>query len=144
MKSMLTQDAPTVRRVLPNAKRDHIQGPIDAPMKLLEYGDYECPFCGEAHQLIKALQEGLGDRLCFAYRHFPLTNVHPHAEPAAESAEAAGAQGNFWGMHDLLFENQDALDYDDLGQYVATLGLDAPRLIGEVLAGVYRPRVRED
>jgi protein-disulfide isomerase len=135
---------PRAGLVLPDPKRDHIQGLPNAPIKLLEYGDYECPFCGEAHQIIKAIEQELGNRLCFAFRHFPLTNVHPHAEQAAEAAEAAGAQGNFWGMHDLLFENQDALDYDDLGQYAAVLGLDAPRLISEVLAGVYRPRVRED
>jgi protein-disulfide isomerase len=113
-------------------------------MTLVEYGDYECPLCGEAHGVIKALQQSLGERLCFAFRHFPLANMHPHAEKAAEAAEAANAQGDFWGMHDMLFENQDALDYDDLGQYAAVLGLDAPRLMNEVLAGVHSARVRQD
>jgi protein-disulfide isomerase len=86
----------------------------------------------------------LGDRLCFAFRHFPLTNVHPHAERAAEAAEAAGKQGAFWEMHDVLFENQSALDYDDIAEYAAALGLNVSRLINEVLSGAHAPRVRED
>ena len=129
---------------LPDRKRDHIQGPADAPIKLLEYGDFECPVCGQTHPIIKAIQEQLGDSLCFAFRHFPLTNVHPHAERAAQAAEAAGAQGRFWAMHDALFENQDALEDDDFVQYAGGLGLDADRLIHEVWAGAYAGRVRED
>ena len=78
---------------LPDGNRDHIQGSLDAPIALVEYGDYECPFCGEVYPVITAIQRALGNRLCFAFRHFPLTNVHPHAEHAAEAAEAAGAQG---------------------------------------------------
>jgi len=128
----------------PDPKRDHVQGPIEAPIALLEYGDFECPVCGEVYPVIKAIQERLGDDLCFAYRNFPLTNVHPHAEQAAEAAEAAGAQGRFWEMHDMLFENQDALEDDDLVRYAEALGLDAAQLIGEVLAGTYEARVRED
>jgi protein-disulfide isomerase len=126
------------------ARRDHIQGPIDAPLTLVEYGDYECPYCGAAYPIIKAIQERLGDRLCFAFRNFPLVNSHPYAQHAAEAAEAAGAQGKFWEMHDLLFENQDALDDEDLARYAAALELDARRLIGEVLAGAHTARVRED
>ncbi len=95
----------TSSNLLPRAAHDHIQGSIDAPIALVEYGDYECPFCGEAYPIVRALQERLGDRLCFAFRNFPLTNMHPHAEHAAEAAEAAGAQGKFWEMHDLLYEN---------------------------------------
>src|ERR1700722_483273 len=83
--------------------RDHIRGPIDAPVTLLEYGDYECPYCGAAHPVVEAVREAMGPSLTFAFRHFPLTTVHPHAFAAAESAEAAGAQGQFWEMHDLLF-----------------------------------------
>ena len=129
---------------LPVAGRDHIQGPIDAPFALVEYGDYECPYCGRAYSIIKVVQERLGDRLCFAFRNFPLVNSHPHAEHAAEAAEAAGAQGKFWEMHNLLFENQDALDDEDLTQYAEALELDARRLIGEVLAGAHAARVQED
>lgn len=129
---------------LPNAKRDHIQGLIDAPIALVEYGDYECPYCGLAYPIIKALQERLGERMCFAFRNFPLANSHPHAQHAAEAAEAAGAQGRFWEMHDRLFENQDALEDENLAQYAEALGLDARRLMVEVLDGVHAARVRED
>ena len=80
---------------LPVGERDHAQGPADAAVTLVEYGDYECPYCGEAYPLVKAIQEQLGDRLCFAFRNFPLVNSHPHAQHAAEAAEAAGAQGRF-------------------------------------------------
>ena len=135
---------PASKLTLPIAGRDHIQGPIDAPMTLVEYGDYECPYCGEAHYVVKAVQKRLGDRLCFAFRNFPLVNSHPHAEHAAEAAEAAHAQGKFWDMHDALFENQQALDDEDLAQYAAALDLDADRLIREIGAGMYIERIRED
>jgi protein-disulfide isomerase len=135
---------PSSSLTLPVAKRDHIQGPIDASIMLVEYGDYECPFCGEAYPIIKTILERLGDRLCFAFRNFPLVNSHPHAQHAAEAAEAAGAQGKFWEMHDMLFENQEALDDEDIAQYAATLGLDVRRLIDEVVTGVHSARVRED
>jgi protein-disulfide isomerase len=129
---------------LPDEERDHIQGSPKGPIALLEYGDYECPACGEAHPIVKAIQRQLGDDLCFAFRNFPLTNAHPHAEHAAEAAEAAGMQGSFWPMHDVLFENQDALEDDDLAEYAATLGLDEVTLIRDVLSGAYAGRVRED
>src|SRR5438309_97878 len=129
---------------LPDPKRDHISGSADESIKLLEYGDYECPFCGDAHPIVKEIQRRLGHDLLFAFRHFPLTNIHPHSEHAAESAEAAGAQGNFWGMHDLLFENQGALEDEDLAEYAAKLGLDETRLIREVTSSVYALRIRED
>jgi len=124
--------------------RDHIQGPIDAPFKLVEYGDYQCPFCGEAYPIVKAIQERLGKRLCFAFRNFPLANMHPYAEHAAEAAEAAAAQGRFWEMHDILFENQNALEDDDIAEYAADLGLDAKRLVDEVENEAYAARVKED
>lgn len=139
-----TSSIPPNSLMLPVAKHDHIQGPIDAPIMLVEYGDYECPYCGEAYPIIKAIQERLGDRLCFAFRNFPLVNSHPHAQHAAEAAEAAGAQGKFWEMHDLLFENQEALDDEDIAEYAATLGLDARCLIDEVVTGVHAAHVRED
>jgi protein-disulfide isomerase len=129
---------------LPDLERDHIQRSADAPIKLLEYGDYECPFCAETHALVKEIQRQLGDDLLFAFRNFPLTNIHPHAEHAAEAAEAAGDQGNFWGMHDLLFKNQAALEDEDLAAYADELGLDAKRLLREVTSSVYAARIRED
>jgi protein-disulfide isomerase len=129
---------------LPDQTRDHIQGPIDAPIALLEYGDYECPFCGEVQPIVKEIQRQLGDDLCFAFRHFPLTNVHSHAEHAAEAAEAAGKQRSFWPMHETLFANQHALDDESLAEYAAALGLDEERLIEEVISGAYAGRVRED
>ena len=129
---------------LPDPERDHIYGSADGSIRLLEYGDYECPFCGGAHTNVKEIQRRLGDNLLFAFRNFPLTNIHPHSEHAAETAEAAGEQGNFWGMHDKLFENQGALDDEDLAAYAAELGLDETRLLGEVMSSVYAPRIRED
>src|SRR5271165_2299125 len=123
--------------MLPRAGHDHIQGPIGAPIALVEYGDYECPFCGEAYPIVKAIQERLGDRLCFAFRNFPLINSHPHAEHAAAAAEAAGAQGKFWEMHDLLYENQTALEDEDLAAYAERLGLDAGKLLREIRDSVY-------
>jgi len=135
---------PLSKLTFPVSGRDHIRGPVDAPVTLLEYGDFECPLCGEAHAVIRAIQQRLGDQLCFAYRHFPLTNVHPHAEHAAEAAEAAGVRGRFWQMHDLLYENQDALDDEYLAHYAKLLGLDPRRVLAEVLEGAYIARVRED
>jgi protein-disulfide isomerase len=129
---------------LPMAGHDHIQGPINAPFALVEYGDYQCPYCGEAYPLVKAIQERLGDKLCFAFRNFPLTTMHPHAEHAAEAAEAAAGQGKFWEMHDILFENQNALEDDDIEQYAESLGLDSERLMGEVLSGAHALRLKED
>ena len=144
MNGEMTRNIPRSKLTLPIADRDHIQGPSDAPIKLVEYGDYECPICGEAYPIIKAVQKHLGSRLCFAFRNFPLINTHRYAEHAAEAAEAAGAQGRFWEMHDMLFENQDALDDESLVQFAATLELDASRLISEVVAGAHLERVRED
>ena len=136
--------APKSKLLLPQAGRDHIQGPIDASVALIEYGDYQCPYCGDAYPVVKAIQEHLGDQLCFVFRNFPLVNSHPQAEHAAEAAEAAAAQGKFWEMHDTLYENQEALDDDSLAHYAEDLGLDAERLIREMMAGTHQARVRED
>src|SRR5712692_6783629 len=87
-------------------KRDHVQGPADAAVTLVEYGDYECPYTGRAYPIVKEVQRALGDQLRFVFRNFPLAEIHPHAEQAAEAAESAGAQGKFWEMHDLLFDHQ--------------------------------------
>jgi protein-disulfide isomerase len=143
MKSEIISSIPRSKLVLPISGRDHIQGPINAPMVLVEYGDYECPYCGDAYPVVKAIQQRFGDRLCFAFRNFPLANAHPHAEHAAEAAEAAGARGRFWEMHDLLFENQTALEDENLVRYAADLGLDSG-FIGEVITGAHAARVRED
>jgi protein-disulfide isomerase len=130
--------------IWPMPNRDHIQGPIDAPMTLLEYGDYECPYCGEAYPVVKEIQKRMGNLVCFAFRNFPLVNAHPHAQHAAEAAEAAAVQGRFWEMHDLLYENQRALEDDDIAGYASAMHLDASRLLREILAGTHAPRVRED
>jgi protein-disulfide isomerase len=128
----------------PLSAHDHIQGSPDANIVLVEYGDYECPYCGAAYPVVKELQKRLAHKLSFAFRNFPLANAHPHAELAAEAAEAAGAQGKFWEMHDLLYENQAALEPENLIEYATTLGLDLPRFTKEVNEHVYAARVRED
>jgi protein-disulfide isomerase len=132
------------RLSVPVSERDHTQGPDDAPVTLVEYGDFECPHCGAAHPIVKQIQAVMGDNLRFVFRHFPLTEIHPHAEPAAEAAEAAGAQGQFWEMHDTLFENQPALDGSHLVAYAEDLGIDVERFVSELERRVHQPRVRED
>jgi protein-disulfide isomerase len=136
----------SARLTLPVGERDHVQGPADAPVTLVEYGDYECPYCGEAYPIVKALQQRLGERLRFVFRNFPLANAHPHAEHAAEAAEAAAAQGEdrFWAMHDRLYEHQRALDDAHLEGHAAAVGLDVERFDREMEEGRYRERVRED
>ena len=129
MKPEFIGGIPAAKFTLPVAGRDNIQGPVEAPIALLEYGDFECSVCGEVYPVIKEIRRRLGDSLCFAFRHFPMTNVHPYAQRAAEAAEAAGAQGSFWEMHDILFENQDALEDEDLPRYAAALGLDRKSVV---------------
>jgi len=111
---------------------------------LVEYGDFECPYCAAAHVIVKKAREIMGDQLRFVFRHFPLTQIHPHAEPAAEASEAADAQGQFWQMHDLLFENQPRLDPPHLVIFAEELGLDLKRFVRELEDGIYRERVRSD
>jgi protein-disulfide isomerase len=127
-----------------DAERDHTQGPADAPVTLVEYGDYECPYCGRAHPIVKEVQERLGDRLRFVFRNFPITTSHPRAEQAAEAAEAAGAQGRFWEMHDLIYESQPRLSVEDLRGYAERVGLDLERFDRELADHAYAERVRED
>ena len=129
---------------LPVGERDHSQGPEEALAVLVEYGDYQCPICGAAYVTVKEIQKGLGSRLKFVFRNFPITGMHPYAKDAAQATEAAAAQGAFWEMHDMLFENQDDLTHEDLQKYATELGLDAPHLIGEVEADLYAKRVEED
>ncbi|HVT70514.1 MAG TPA: Na+/H+ antiporter NhaA, partial [Trebonia sp.] len=124
--------------------RDHVRGPRqDALVTLVEYGDFECPFCREAHGTLKQLLM-MGDEIGYAYRHFPLTQIHPHAQQAAAAAEAAGEQGRFWEMHDLLFEHQDALRKADLLRYADDLGLDVERFTDDLRRHVGRARVDSD
>ena len=125
-------------------ERDHVAGPASAPVTLVEYGDYECPYCGRAYPIVKSLQESLGDELRFVFRNFPLADVHPHAEHAAEAAESAAAQGSFWEMHDMLFEHQDQLDDSALVSYAEQLGLDAEQLARDVENDAHDARIRED
>ena len=124
--------------------QDHIVGPDDAPVTLVEYGDFECPYCGMAHPIVKSAQRELGNQLRFVFRNFPLAELHPHARLAAQAAEAAGAQGRFWEMHDMLFEHQDALEPQDLIGYAKSLGLDVPRVERDLKAGMYAKKVRDD
>jgi protein-disulfide isomerase len=128
----------------PIGSRDHIQGPASARVTLVEYGDYECPDCGRAHPLLKAVQKAFGPNLRFVFRHFPLVASHPHAAMAAEAAEAADAQGKFWEMHDRLFEHQNALDDSGLLRHARKIGLDLQRFERDLRTQAYQPRVRED
>jgi protein-disulfide isomerase len=122
---------------------DHYQGPLDASIVLVEYGDYECPYCGEEYPELKAVQKEFGDKMCFVFRNFPLTQAHPHAERAAEFAEAAATVGKFWEMHDVLYEHQQALDDQSLIQYAQRLGLNGA-LIDSALDDKYLDRIRKD
>jgi protein-disulfide isomerase len=135
---------PTPRLTLPVTERDHIRGATTALVTLVEYGYYECPYCGEAFQVLEKLQRALGNRLRFVFRHFPLAQMHPHAQDAAEAAEAAAAQGKFWEMHETLYTHQYALDEAHLVRYAISLGVD-PVLVRRALAeDAYLDRVRED
>jgi protein-disulfide isomerase len=129
---------------LPVSARDHIRGPEKAPITLLEYGDYQCPFCGEAAPVVHEVQRRLGDRLRFVFRNFPLTEMHPYAEHAAEAAEASAAHGKFWEMHDLLYTNQGALDDSHLVRYGTALDLPPSEIQTALTAHLYVDRIRED
>lgn len=128
----------------PVSERDHAQGPEGAPVTLVEYGDYECPHCGRAYPIVQKIQQQMGDRLRFVFRNFPLSEMHPHAQHAAEAAESAALQGKFWEMHDTLFENQRALDDTRLLGYAEALGLDREEFSISMKEHRANPRVRED
>ena len=132
---------PTAQLALPVSARDQ---PTHALVTLLEYGDYECPYCGEAHPTVEALRKVLGNRMRFVFRNFPLTQLHPHALLAAEAAEAVGESGKFWEMHDTLYENQDALDESHLLHYAALLGFEPAPLRRALEADDCKQRVKED
>jgi protein-disulfide isomerase len=122
---------------------DHKQGPADARIVLVEYGDFECPYCGAAYPELKTVQQRVGDGVCFVFRHFPLSQAHPHALRAAEFAEAAATIGRFWDMHDLLFEHQHALNDRSLVDYATRVGCDEA-LIAAALRGDFIARVQRD
>jgi len=124
--------------------RDHIRGPSSAPVTLVEYGDFECPHCGQAHVILEQLLGQFGERVRLVYRHFALAQIHPHAQRAAEASEAAAAQERFWEMHDILFENQDALEDERLAEYAQDLNLDLVHFERDLFGEVFKPRVRED
>lgn len=128
----------------PVGERDHTLGREDAPVTLVEYGDYECPFCGQAYPVVKEVLRRSGDTVRFAFRNFPLTQIHPRAERAAEAAEAAGAQGKFWEMHDRIFSDQERLDRSDLVAHAREIGLDMQRFTHDLDTGAFAERVRED
>jgi diadenylate cyclase len=131
-------------RLEPIGTRDHARGPKDAPVTLLKYGDYECPYCGEAHPVLKELQERVGQQVRFVFRHFPLDSAHPRARRAAQAAEAAASQGRFWEMHDLLYERQGELGEEDLMGYAAELGLDLRRFEEDLANDHHAWRIEED
>jgi Na+/H+ antiporter NhaA len=125
-------------------ERDHIRGAEDAPVTLLEYGDYECSYCGQAEIVMRELLTSFGDDLRYVWRHLPLNDVHPHAQLAAEAAEAAAAQGKFWELHDRLLEHQDELGARDLGRYAEEIGLDMERFWEDLRRHEYADRVADD
>ena len=128
----------------PVGPRDHALGPADARVTLVEYGDFECPFCGSAYPELQRVLRDLGPKIRFVFRHFPLAEAHPRAPHAAEVAEAAAAQGKFWQMHDLLYQRQAALGDENLVGYARELGLDAERVRRELADHTHAARVRED
>jgi NhaA family Na+:H+ antiporter len=128
----------------PLSAEDHVEGPQGAPLELVMYGDFQCPYCAAAYPIVARLRERLADRLLFAFRHFPLRHVHPDAQLAAEASEAAAAQGAFWPMHDRIYESRGALGRDDLVAHAAALGLDAERVAAELDASTHAGRVQRD
>jgi protein-disulfide isomerase len=127
----------------PAGDRDHFLGSLSAPVTLVEYGDFECPACGQAYSVVQEVRESLGDRLRLVFRNFPLSTVHPHAQHAAEAAEAAGAQRRFWQMHDALFEHPMQLSDRHLRLYASQSGLDMDRFNREMAGHARAAAVRE-
>jgi protein-disulfide isomerase len=128
----------------PVEKNDHIRGNTDAPLTLVEYGDFECPHCGHAYGYLPGIREAMGDSLRFVYREFPLSEIHPYAKSAAAAAEAAGLQGKFWQMHDLLFTHQDSLTDADLLGYAQELFLDIGAFREDMISDTVAKKIHED
>ncbi|HEX4769826.1 MAG TPA: thioredoxin domain-containing protein [Bryobacteraceae bacterium] len=130
--------------LLPIQPEDHVEGEPNMRYTLVEYGDYECPACGQLFQTIRELRRRYENQVRLVFRHYPLSGRHPHAQQASEAAEAAGAQNSFWPMHNMLFENQNALKFKDLIRYAGAIGFDAKRFRDELKRRIYEDRVRED
>ncbi len=128
----------------PVSAHDHSEGPADAPLSLVEYGDYQCPYCGAAYPVVKRLQKTLGKGLRFVFRNFPLTEAHPYARIAAEAAEGAALQGKFWEMHDLLFEEQKLLKPEMVPSWAKRIGLNLEQFENEIKQGLVEKRIKED
>jgi protein-disulfide isomerase len=126
-----------------NIGSDHIQGSINAPLNIVEYGDYECPYTGMAYPIVKEIVRQFGDKIYFVFRNFPLKDIHPHAQNAAEASEAAAAQDKFWEMHDYLFEHQKALGKSHLLEYAQKVGLDIERFKQDMSGHVYASLIEE-
>lgn len=135
---------PTVLSRPVDPERDHIVGPVDAPLTLVEYADFECPFCAKATGVAREVREHYGDRLRYVFRHLTLPEVHPHAELAADAAEAAAAQGRFWEMNTMLFAHSDELELQDLAGYAGQLGLDVEEFLRDIDEQRHAARIRED
>ena len=129
---------------IPVSDKDHAQGSPDAPVTLVEYGDYECPYCGKAYPAVRRIRNKMGDKLRFVFRNFPLNTIHEHAGVAAQAAEAAAAQGKFWEMHDILYEHQDDLADADLRSYALKVGLEIYRFDADLSGEKFAKRVRDD
>jgi len=134
----------TPHLTLPVSERDHQRGLASAPLTLVEYGDYQCPYCGAAYPMVKQIQKALGKNLRFVFRNFPLTQAHPYAMVAAETAEAAALQDKFWEMHDLLFERQTLLAPEIIPQWAKTIGLDLSKFRAAIQEGAIAKRIKED
>jgi len=130
--------------IVPVRRQDHVRGATNTPLTLVEYGDFECPYCGQAYPIVQAIEEEMGSQLCFVFRHLPLASIHPHAEAAALAAEAAGAQGKFWEMHDILYQNQRTLEDQDLLEFAQSLDLEMTEFQEDMRTAKYLPRVKED
>ena len=123
---------------------DHSTGGAAPRITLVEYGDFQCPYCGMAYPILERIRRRMGSEMRFVFRHFPLGQIHPQARHAAEAAESAGAQGKFWAMHDALFENQGALDDASLVHYAALIGIDGEAIERDLEAGTWTKKVRDD
>jgi formate-nitrite transporter family protein len=128
----------------PLSAEDHVDGPERAELELVMFGDFQCPYCAAAYPIVRRIRDQLQGRLLYSFRHFPLHDIHPLAQGAAEASEAAAAQGAFWQMYDRLYESRGALERNDLIGYASELGLDAERVAEELDSEVYRPRVQRD
>jgi protein-disulfide isomerase len=152
MSDVIPDNAPSNHNqlVVPPSEQDHWQGSLNARVVLVEYGDYQCPQCGELYTSIKAIQRQLEttlfgrDSLCFVFRHFPQPHIHPQAQKAAAATEAAGAQGQFWQMYEILLEHQQELGNGYLAEYADRLGLNVPQFLRDIARGTYLDRINQD